>query len=352
MIEVKNVYRYYENNTGGKIAALTNINFTVSKGDIFAIIGKSGAGKSTLLRCLNLLEFPDQGSVSINHIELTQLNKKTLREARKKIGMIFQHFNLLSALTVYQNIALPLQFSNLDKVTIHKTIMPLLTLTNLTDKQHAYPAQLSGGEKQRVAIARALVNNPHVLLCDEATSALDPETTQSILTLLHDINKKLQLTIVLVTHEIGVVKAIANRLLLLDKGCVVKQSSVLDFFTHSQDSAENDFARHYFQHQLPEVLQQVLLPHYIEQTQAVIKIYFRGMVITQPIIMQLVSIFHVEINILQANIEYIQHGAVGFVLIALQDPQTHVTTIMNYLHQQGLIAEILGYVKRDAIQLA
>ncbi len=231
MIEFINVDKvFYSKNS--KFVALDKVNLTVPQGEIFGIIGKSGAGKSTLLRCANLLERPTHGSIILNGVNLTTLPEKQLRLSRRKIGMIFQHFNLLSHATVFQNIALPLEAAQLTKKEIKERVEYLLEVTELSDKINRYPDELSGGQKQRVAIARALANNPSVLLCDEATSALDAETTKSILKLLKKINYEFKVTILLITHQIEVVRYICHEVAVMDKGILVEVSEKDDFFKH------------------------------------------------------------------------------------------------------------------------
>lgn len=224
-----------------RIQALTDINLRIEKGDIFGIIGFSGAGKSTLIRCLNRLEEPDSGKIMINGQDITAMNKRQLRLARRKIGMIFQQFNLFDAKTVFQNVAFPLEVSGYPKKQIKARVEEILELVGLTDKAKAYPMQLSGGQKQRVGIARALSNEPDVLLSDEATSALDPQTTYSILELLNDINNKLGLTIVLITHELDVLKHICTNMAVLEYGRVVETGSVEKFFFNPESSTAKGF---------------------------------------------------------------------------------------------------------------
>lgn len=231
MIELKNISKQFEVK-GKKITALDNVNLEVPKGTIYGVIGASGAGKSTLIRCVNLLERPTMGQVIVDGQELTAMSDKELIKARRNIAMIFQHFNLLSSQTVFENVALSLRLSNTPKERVEKKVNELLELVGLTDRKDVYPANLSGGQKQRVAIARALASDPHVLLCDEATSALDPATTQSILQLLKDINKRLGLTILLITHEMEVVKRICDRVAVIDKGQLIESGSVSEIFSN------------------------------------------------------------------------------------------------------------------------
>ena len=232
MIKLENVTKTYAGKAS--VQALKGINLTIDDGEIFGIIGKSGAGKSTLIRCINMLEKPTSGSVTIDGDELTKMNEHQLRNERKNIGMIFQHFNLLSSRNVYDNIAFPLELAGVSKEGIKKKVSQLLELVDLTDRQYNYPSQLSGGQKQRVGIARALASDPKVLLCDEATSALDPQTTKSILELLKDINQRLGITIVIITHEMTVIKEICNRVAVIEGGVIKEQGRVVDIFTNPQ----------------------------------------------------------------------------------------------------------------------
>ena len=233
MIELVNVEKTYYSKAGD-IHALHKTNLSIKAGEIFGIIGLSGAGKSTLVRCINMLERPTGGQVFVDGSELTSMTDAQLRKARQSIGMIFQHFNLLTSRTVYQNIAFPLEIQGMSKSEIDKRVRPLLELVQLEERADYYPSQLSGGQKQRVAIARALASNPKVLLCDEATSALDPQTTKSILELLKDINKKLNLTIVLITHQMEVVKAICDRVAVIENGDLIEEGPMVDVFTNPQ----------------------------------------------------------------------------------------------------------------------
>ncbi|HEY5524430.1 MAG TPA: ATP-binding cassette domain-containing protein, partial [Clostridium sp.] len=229
MIDIQNLNKSYKDKNS-TVEALRNISIHVNKGDIFGIIGYSGAGKSTLIRCINLLERPDSGKVIINGADITKLSEKNLRKPRQKIGMIFQHFNLLQYSTIYQNVAFPLLYTGINKKDIKKKVYELLELVGLTDKALSYPSQLSGGQKQRVAIARALANDPQILLSDEATSALDPQTTDSILNLLGKLNKKLNLTIVIITHQMAVIKEVCNRVAVIDNGEIVEQGTSIEVF--------------------------------------------------------------------------------------------------------------------------
>ena len=240
MIAVKNVSKTFNTPTG-KVEVLKNINLTVENGDIFGIIGFSGAGKSTLIRCLNGLEKPDSGNILIGENEITKLNRKELRNSRKKIGMIFQQFNLFDSRTVYENVAFPLEISGYKKDKIKERVEEILELVELSEKKDAYPLQLSGGQKQRVGIARALANEPDVLLSDEATSALDPQTTFSILELLKNINKRLNLTIVIITHELDVLRYCTNNMVVLEDGHIVEQGNTENLFLNPNSDTLKKF---------------------------------------------------------------------------------------------------------------
>ena len=235
-----------------KLTALDNVSLHVPKGQICGVIGASGAGKSTLIRCVNLLERPTHGAVIIDDVDLTQLSDAELVKTRRQIGMIFQHFNLLTSRTVFENVALPLELENKSKAEIQEKTTALLALVGLSDKHNVYPANLSGGQKQRVAIARALASDPKVLLCDEATSALDPATTQSILKLLKEINRTLGITILLITHEMEVVKRICDQVAVIDKGRLIEQGTVSEIFSNPKTELAQEFISSTFHITLPE----------------------------------------------------------------------------------------------------
>ncbi len=344
MITVKHLEKIYAT-PAGELRALWPLDFDVKPGDIFGIVGKSGAGKSTLIRCLNLLEKPTQGSVVLGDLELNALNNKELRQARRRMGMIFQHFNLLSSQTVYDNVALPLKFAGYSAEHIRTRVEELLELTGLGDKKTVYPAALSGGQKQRVAIARALANHPDVLLCDEATSALDPQTTQTILNLLSDINQRLGLTIILITHEMDVIKSICTRVALLEQGKIIEQSDVLDFFKNPQTPEAKELVSGCLKQALPNSLKQQLHPVPHEGFYPVLRLIFSGKTATQPLISELVREQGIHVNILQANMEYICEEALGFMVIKVEEAPQGVEKTLDFLRQQHIAVEIIGYVE-------
>lgn len=253
MIKITNLTKIYNSNMG-RIVALDNINLHIKKGEIFGIIGLSGAGKTTLLRCMNLLEKPTKGTIEIDGIDITKISAKQLKEIRRKIGMIFQHFNLLSHRTVYGNVAFPLEIAGVDKNKIKEKVINLLELVGLSDKINCYPSELSGGQKQRVGIARALANDPKVLLCDEPTSALDPKTTVSILELLKDINNKFGITIVLISHDLNVVKKICNNVAVIENGRIIEQGSIFEIFNNSKSDIVKNFTQNVIKSEFFEVV--------------------------------------------------------------------------------------------------
>jgi len=348
MITLQNVYKNYTT-PSGSIPALQAINLQVKAGEIVGIIGKSGAGKSSLIRCINMLERPNQGQVIVNGKDLTLLSASNLRTARREIGMIFQHFNLLSSRTVYDNIAFPLELANCPRKEMDKIISPLLELTGLRDKKNMYPAQLSGGQKQRVAIARALASEPKVLLCDEATSALDPETTTSILELLKNIRDRLNLTILLITHEMSVIKMCCDRVGILENGHLIEENEVGEFFAYPKTMAAKNFIFSSLPETLPPTIQQYVQAESKPDTHPVIRLRFMPDTATKPIIGQLINLFNLRVNILQGNVEYIKKHAMGVMLIAVDGEKTQLQAGLQHLHKNGVDAEVIGHVPNDII---
>lgn len=321
MIQVNNLYKTFKSKDKN-IIALDNVSLNVEKQDIFGIIGQSGAGKSTLIRCLNLLENPDKGEIHIGEDNLLEMNKKDLRNKRKKIGMIFQNFNLFSSRTVYENIAYPL--TKEERVEKKNKIDNLLKLVGLEERKNSYPNQLSGGQKQRVAIARALVNDPDILLSDEATSALDPETTKSVLELLKKINIELGVTIVLITHEMEVIKAICNKTAIMKDGKIIDSGKIEDVFSRSQYLLKNDnFDQSKFS---------------ISEGGILLKLHFKDSTAQLPIISQISREFDIDANILHGNIEMIGKQQFGTLIINLSGNEKNEALI--YL-QNKIEVEVL-----------
>ena len=321
MIELKHIGKVYHAK-GGDLEALKDINLSIEEGEIYGIIGLSGAGKSTLVRCINMLEQPTSGEVIVDGRDMTKLSKMELRKARQEIGMIFQHFNLLSSRTVYDNIAFPLEIQGKSRDEIRKKVEPLLDLVGLTDRRDHYPSQLSGGQKQRVGIARALASDPKVLLCDEATSALDPQTTESILELLRDISKRLHIRIVMITHQMNVIEEICHRVAILDHGVIAEQGSVEDIFSHPQ----TDIGRRLV---YPNGVQIDRLPE-----ARVIRIAFNGGSSYEPLIASLAIDCGVKANILGADPRNIGGRAFGTMLLGLPEDEQQAAAAMAYLTGQ------------------
>jgi D-methionine transport system ATP-binding protein len=345
MIQLIHLHKSYTLPDGKQIAALKGIDLSVNRGEIFGVIGQSGAGKSTLIRCINRLETPDSGQVMIQGEDITRLNKAQLRVARRRIGMIFQHFNLLGSCTVYQNIAFPLSLAKESPAYIAARVDALLDLTGLAARKNHYPHELSGGQKQRVAIARALANNPHLLLSDEATSALDPETKHQILQLLKKINAELGLTILLITHEMRVIKEICHRLAIIEEGRIVECAPVLNFFSDPQTGTAKKFARRFALHDLPEKLQVRLIDQAAEKAIPLWRLSFLGKAAEAPLIAQLGRLFSLDLSILQAQIEQIRDETVGVMLVEVNGLPEKVIAGKAYLHEKGIHVEEVGYVR-------
>lgn len=285
----------------------------------------------------------------VNGENMTQLPPKLLRVARRNIGMIFQHFHLMSSRTVYQNVSLPLELIGYPKYEIENIVLPLLDLVGLTDKIHVYPRELSGGQKQRVAIARALANKPKVLLCDEATSALDPKTTQSILQLLKQINQKMGLTIVMITHEMDVIKAICDRAAVLHQGQIVEESDILSLFTRPQSDIAKELIKMNTRSEMPNALRQKMVPHPSEDCHYVLRLSFTGKAAQEPLIAQVIQRFDLTINIIQAHLEQVRDETIGIMIIeAVASGEDSTPAAMQFLESKGIHIEVLGYVPRTA----
>jgi D-methionine transport system ATP-binding protein len=328
----------------GPVPVLKGIDLRIERGEIFGIIGRSGAGKSTLVRCINLLERPTAGRVRVAGTELTALPDNALRAARHRIGMIFQHFNLLSSRTVAGNIALPLEIAGRGRADIARTVTSLLDLVGLADKRNAWPAELSGGQKQRVGIARALASRPDVLLCDEATSALDPETTRSILSLLRDINCRLGLTIVLITHEMPVIKEICHRVAVIDGGAVVEQGTVFDVFTDPASEVTRAFVQDIVNRELPEGIAARLREGPPATGNPVLRITFTGAAANRPIMADLLRRHDIGFNILHGHIDYIQGAPFGTLTVEAWGGGRELQAAIDFIRANTLKVEILGRV--------
>lgn len=345
MITFENITKTY----GGKthVQALKGISLTINDGEIFGIIGKSGAGKSTLVRCINMLEKPTSGKVIIDDKELTAMSDSQLRAERKNIGMIFQHFNLLSSRTVFDNIAFPLELIGASKEVIASKVESLLELVGLTDRQYNYPSQLSGGQKQRVGIARALASDPKILLCDEATSALDPQTTQSILELLKDINKRLGITIVIITHEMAVIKAICDRVAVIEGGVIKEQGRVIDIFASPTSETMKEFVKSVVNMELPQGIRKLgVSDQPAPDRDMLLRFRFKGLVTNEPLVVNIARKFNLDVSVLYGNIDYIQDVPFGYLIVVIMGDMEAQAKAFAYIKTQPIESEVLGYVPR------
>ena len=330
-IEIKNLTKKFEAG-GHEITALNDVNLSIKKGEIYGIIGMSGAGKSTLVRSINYHEVPNEGRVLIDDVDLSKLSEKELRIKRRDIGMIFQGFNLLEQRNVIDNVCFPLEIAGMSRKKARAKARELLETVNLADKEKVYPSQLSGGQKQRVAIARAIATNPGILLCDEATSALDPQTTESILSLLKEINKKLDITIVIITHQMSVITDICTRVAIIENGCLVEEGPVEEVF----DSPKTDIAR-----ELIANKQNTYSPVESLISNKVIRIVFSENSAFEPVIANLILKFNTPVNILGANTRNVGGKAKGEMLLGLPEDEDIQRSMITYLKDRGLsISEV------------
>lgn len=346
MIQLSHIEKIYDS-PSGPVRALKDINLHIEKGDIYGIIGLSGAGKSTLVRCINLLERPTKGTVVVDGQEITAMSDSQLRAARKNIGMIFQHFNLLSSATVYENVAFPLELAKTNKDVIQKKVTELLELVGLADKADQYPSQLSGGQKQRVGIARALASDPKVLLCDEATSALDPQTTKSILELIKDINAKLKLTVVVITHEMQVIKEICDKVAVIQNGLIAENGPVLDVFINPQQPITKEFISVLMSNELPAGFDRsTISKNPIPNSVMLTRLTFIGAETDEPVISRLIKNFDLNVGIVFGQIDHIKNVPFGRLMVAMEGRQMEIDHAIEYLKGKNLKVEVIGYVAR------
>ncbi|CAM4238899.1 methionine ABC transporter ATP-binding protein [Treponema peruense] len=342
MIELKDINKVFKDKNQNEFYAAKDVNLKINDGEIFGIIGFSGAGKSTVVRCINLLGRPTSGQVIVNEKNLLELSAKELREERKKIGMIFQHFNLMPSRTVFENIAFPLKHSGLSKKQVQEKVRELLTLVELTDKESQYPSQLSGGQKQRVAIARALANNPKILLCDEATSALDPTTTKQILGLLKKLRDKLNLTIVIITHQINVVKDICDKVAVMEHGKVVETSDVFDIFANPKDEVTKRFIHSTTNLQkIEELISENSNVVQLKKGEKIIRLSYLQKNVSEPLISTVSSKFGVVLNIIFADIEIVQGAPVGGTVAIFSGENQNIQNALGWLKEKNVGIEIL-----------
>ncbi len=348
MIELRHICKQFGSGEL-QIRAVNDVSLNIASGDIFGIIGFSGAGKSTLVRCINLLERPDSGRVLIDGTEITALGERELRGARKKIGMIFQHFNLMPSRTVAENVAYPLKGSGLSRQEIRERVRELLSLVELEEKENAYPSQLSGGQKQRVAIARALANEPTVLLCDEATSALDPQTTRQILKLLKTLNEKLGITIVLITHEMAVVKEICTHVAVMDHGQVVEQGDVYSVFANPRMQITQNFIRTTSNlHKVDELITENAELTHLQPGQLIVRLSYLSRSVSEPMISYLSRVYNVDINIIFANVEILQGSQLGGTVAIISGERENVTKAIEYFIEKNVGVEVLKDARYSA----
>lgn len=343
MIKLSHITKVFQQGTR-TISALSDVTLHVPAGQIYGVIGASGAGKSTLIRCVNLLERPTSGQVLVDGQDMTLLADKELTRARRQIGMIFQHFNLLSSRTVSGNVALPLELDNTPRSEIKRRVAELLELVGLTDKHDVYPANLSGGQKQRVAIARALASNPKVLLCDEATSALDPATTRSILELLKDINRRLGLTILLITHEMDVVKRICDRVAVISQGELIEQDTVSEVFSHPKTPLAQQFIQSTLHLDIPDDYALRLTQEPGINLQPLLRLEFTGQSVDAPLLSEAARRFNVNNNIISAQMDYAGGVKFGVMLAELHGEDADSQAAIRFLQEHHVKVEVLGYV--------
>ena len=341
LIEIKNLRKVFDT-PAGKVVALDGIDLSIGKGEIFGIIGMSGAGKSTLVRCINLLERPTEGAVIVEGEDITKLSNSQLRKKRRKIAMIFQLFNLMRSRTIYANVAFPLKGSGLSRQEKHEKVMKLLKLVGLENRAKAYPSQLSGGQKQRVAIARALANDPSVLLCDEATSALDPQTTQDILKLLKELNETLGLTIIIITHEMAVVKEVCTRVAVTEDGHVKETGGVYEVFSNPQTPITRRFIAttsnmkkvYEMVRTTPEVLG-------VKPKDVVTVLRFSSESAGEAIMSRISREYGVDINIIFGNVELLAGNPFGKLLVAFRGEEKAIADSIETLEKHGIRTEVI-----------
>ena len=333
VIEILNVEKVFKNKKS-EVHALRNVSLKVEKGDVFGIVGYSSAGKSTLLRLVNLLEKPTSGSVKIEGKEIINLSEKELNILRKNIGMVFQQFNLLESQTVYQNLKIPLIISGTPKNSIDKRIEELLDFVGLKDKKNSSVSKLSGGQKQRIGIARALATHPKILLCDEATSALDPKTTKSILQLLKKINNEFGITILLITHEMEVVKEICNKVAVMQDGEIKEQGNIIEIFTNPQENITKNFISSIINNDIPESLKEEL-----DLNLPVVKLTFLGEKSGQPLISEINKKFDISTKILSASVNELGNTILGVLVVQLEGNPAIINEVEEFIKNRGVKIE-------------
>ena len=341
MIELKNICKTYMS-AGQTVEAVKNVSLTINNKDIFGIIGFSGAGKSTLVRCINLLERPTSGQVLIDGKDITQFSAKELRAARRKIGMIFQHFNLMPSRTVLDNVVYALRGSGFSRAQMREKALKLLSLVEIADKAEAYPSNLSGGQKQRVAIARALANDPDILLCDEATSALDPQTTKQILALLKKLNAEFGITIVLITHEMAAVKEICSRTAVMDHGSVIEEGETFSVFADPQAKLTKDFiATTSNLKKIHALLEENPAAVPLGESDIVVKLTYTERSVSEPLISAVTQKFGILLNIVFADVDIVQGAPIGGTVAVISGSREKITEAIKYLIDKNVAVEVI-----------
>ncbi|MBS4195243.1 methionine ABC transporter ATP-binding protein [Lederbergia citri] len=330
MLVLQDVHKVYGKNKEKQVAALQGINLSVDKGEIFGVVGFSGAGKSTLIRCVNLLERPTSGKVLINGVDLLTLSAKQLREQRKKIGMIFQNYNLLHSKTIFQNVAMPLTLEGKPKEFIKDKVTELLSFVGLEDRMNHYPEQLSGGQKQRVGIARALATDPDILLCDEATSALDPSTTESVLELLRKVREEFGVTILMITHEMNVIRDVCDKVAVIEGGKIVEQGSVIDVFTEPQTEIARSFVRTVLNDDTPNSIKELIKAN----SGKTYRIIFKGISTSAPLLSDTAKKFSVDLNVFHGMLTELQGIPFGNLLVNIQGDSEEIARAVQYMRDQ------------------
>jgi D-methionine transport system ATP-binding protein len=349
MIKLEHISQLYRTPEGREFKALDDVSLEINKGEIFGIIGRSGAGKSTLVRCINLLNRPSEGRVIVDGQVLNDMNEEQLRNMRRQIGMIFQHFNLLSSRTIYENVALPLEFAGVASDAIREKVMPLIDLVGLSDHVNKYPSQLSGGQKQRVGIARALANDPKVLLSDEATSALDPESTKTTLELLKRINEKLGVTIVMITHQMEVVKQICSRVVVIDTGRIVETGNVADIFMAPQHETTKALIGNVMARDMPPSVVDTVRRAKKEAASGssvhLLRLAFIGSEVTKPVISECSRRFNMDFNILRGTVDDMQGQTIGSLTVLISTDFNTYHSVVTFLKESGVVVEEINDVR-------
>lgn len=341
MIELVNLSKEFRTREK-TVKAVKNANVKIKEGEIFGFIGYSGAGKSTLIRCINLLERPTSGKVLYEDKNLVELSEKELRKTRKEMGMIFQQFNLLSSLTVFDNVAFNLRDSKLSKDEIEKRVLELLDLVSISDKKDSYPSQLSGGQKQRVAIARALANNPKILLCDEATSALDPQTTSQILDLLEELNKELGITIIIITHEMHVIKKICDRVAIMDNGEISEINNVYDVFANPKTDISKRFVNSTSNKpHIINLIKENRKAFGLESNDKVLNLDFYGSNTSDSVISTISRKYNLDCNIIYGDVDMIKDKILGQLIISLNGDEENINKAKEYLKENNIKWEVI-----------